>query len=232
MGGTYPKENPIVNWFAKTFTSVAGRKFIAALTGLGVVAFLIIHLIGNLQVFSDSNALNEYAKALHDGPLIVIGDVGLLIAFPLHIAAVLSLAIGNRRARGAQGYKVSGTKQKRGLAAVLASKTTLVGGLVLMAFVAAHVWHFRLRHEEIGYDVRGEIISELSNPMWGIFYIIGSLLVGWHLFHGFQAAFRSLGAWHPRYTPIITRVGAGLSILLALGFASIPAWILLKGGLS
>lgn len=221
-----------MNWFAKTFTSAAGRKFVAALTGLGVVAFLIIHLIGNLQIFSDGSALNDYAKALHDGPLIILGDVGLLIIFPLHIAAVLSLAITNRRARGPQPYKASGTKQQRGFAAVLASKTTLVGGLLLMVFVAAHVWHFRLRHDEIGYDLKSDIGRELSNPMWGIFYIVGSLLVGWHLFHGLQAAFRSLGAWHPRYTPIITKVGAGLSLLLALGFASIPAWILFKGGLS
>lgn len=221
-----------MNWFAKTFLSVSGRKFVAALTGLGVVAFLIVHLIGNLQVFSDSNALNEYAKALHDGPLIVLGDVGLLIMFPLHILAVVSLAMDNKKARGPVGYKVAGTKQKRGVAAVLASKSMLITGMMLMAFVIAHVLHFRVRHSEIGYDLRSEIISELSNPMWGIVYVLGSLLVGWHLFHGFQAAFRSLGAWHPRYTPIIQKMGVGISVILALGFTSIPAWILMKGGLS
>ncbi len=221
-----------MNWFAKTFLSVSGRKLIAALTGLGVVAFLIIHLIGNLKVFSDGNSYNEYAKFLHDGPLIVLGDVGLLVMFPLHIAAVISLAIGNKKARGPVGYKVSGTKQKRGIAAVLASKSMLITGMLLMGFVIAHVLHFRMRHSEIGYDLRSEIISELSNPMWGIVYVLGSLLVGWHLFHGFQAAFRSLGAWHPRYTPIIQKMGVGLSVILALGFTSIPAWILMKGGLS
>ena len=222
-----------MNWFAQTFTSVAGRKLIAALTGIGLVLFLVVHLAGNLQIFSPTSALNEYAKALHDGPLIVVGDVGLLVMFPLHILAVLSLARDNRAARGPQGYKVSGSKQTRGALAVLASKMTVIGGLLLMGFVAAHVWHFRLRHEEIeaaGGDLKADIVQQLSNPIWGVLYIVGSLLVGWHLFHGFQAAFRSLGVWHPRYTPLLTRLGAGLSLVLAVGFAAIPAWILFFNG--
>ena len=218
-----------MNWFAQTFTSVAGRKLIAALTGLGLVLFLVVHLAGNLQIFAPGNALNDYAKALHDGPLIIVGDVGLLLMFPLHIWAVLTLARDNRRARGDTGYKVSGSKQSRGAMAVLSSKLTVVGGLLLMFFVGAHVWHFRLRHAEIeasGVGIKEEIVKQLSNPMWGALYIVGSLLVGWHLFHGFQAAFRSLGVWHPRYTPLLTRAGFGLSLLLALGFISIPLAVL------
>jgi len=219
-----------VNWFAKTFTSVAGRKLIAALTGLGLVTFLVIHLLGNLQIFMSGNELNDYAKSLHDGPLIIVGDVGLLVMFPLHIIMVIWLIIDNNKARGDKGYKVTGTKQKRGFAAVMASKMMPLTGLGLMAFVVAHVLHFRLRHSEIGYDLKGDIIVELQNPLWAITYILGSLLVSWHLFHGFQAAFRTLGTSHPRYMPLIQKVGVGLSVFLALGFTSIPAWILLQGG--
>ncbi len=225
-----------MSWFIDTIKSHAGRKAIAALSGIAVVLFLIIHLLGNLQIFSSSNALNDYAKSLHDGPLIILGDVGLLIMFPLHILAVLSLAIGNKQARGPEGYKVSGSKQKRGIASVLASKTTLYGGIILLAFVVIHVWHFRLQHDAIATgtfapglapnDVKGAIIATLDKPIWAAFYIIGSLMTGWHLFHGIQAAFRSLGAYHPRYTPLIVKAGAGLSLLLALGFASIPVWII------
>jgi len=216
-----------VSWLVKTFKSHSGRKAIAALTGLAMVLFLIIHLLGNLQIFSDSNAFNDYAKALHDGPLIIIGDVGLLIAFPLHVAMVIWLALDNKKARGEQVYKVENTKQKRGFAAVLASKTTLYGGLLLLFFVVVHVWQFRLQHSEIGYDVRGAVIETLAMPHWGILYVVGSLLTGWHLFHGIQAAFRSIGAYHPRYTPIIVKAGLGLATVLALGFAAIPAWILI-----
>ena len=227
-----------MSWLVKTFTTHTGRKFLAALTGLGVVLFLIVHLIGNSQLFSNSEAFNEYAHNLHAGPLIVLGDVGLLIAFPLHITMVVWLAIDNKKARGATGYKVSATKQKRSFAAVLASKTTLYGGLVLLFFVVIHVWQFRLQHDAIANgtfgegvragDLRDAVIVTLSKPHWGLLYIIGSLVTGWHLFHGIQAAFRSIGAYHPRYTPIIVKAGAGLSVVLALGFASIPVWILLS----
>jgi len=221
------KRKVAVSWLVKTFKSHSGRKAIAALTGLAMVLFLIIHLLGNLQIFSSSNAFNDYAKALHDGPLIIIGDVGLLIVFPLHVAMVIWLAIDNKKARGGQGYKVENTKQKRGLAAVLASKTTLYGGLLLLFFVAIHVWQFRLQHDEIGYEVREAVVDTLKTPIWGIFYAIGSLLTGWHLFHGIQAGFRSIGAYHPRYTPIIVKAGAGLAIIIALGFAAIPVWAML-----
>ncbi len=226
-----------MSWLIKTFTTHTGRKLLAALTGLGVVAFLIIHLIGNSQIFSNSNAFNDYAHDLHAGPLIVLGDVGSLIAFPLHIAMVIWLAIDNKKARGGTDYKVVATKQKRSFAAVLASKTMLYSGLVLLFFVVIHVWHFRLQHDAIAHgefagvaagDLRGAVIATLSKPHWAILYIVGSLLTGWHLFHGIQAAFRTMGAYHPRYTPLIVKGGAGLALILALGFASMPVWIILR----
>ena len=56
-------------------------------------------------------------------------------------------------------------------------------------------------------------------------YVAGSLLVGWHVFHGFQSAFRSLGVNHSGWTPVFRKAGAGLGLLFALGFASLPLWI-------
>jgi succinate dehydrogenase / fumarate reductase cytochrome b subunit len=220
-----------LSWLTRSLSSFSGRKLLAAVTGLVLVVFLIIHLLGNLQIFSDSDAFNHYAKALHDGPLILLGDIGLAITFPLHMAMVIWLAIDNARARGPAGYKKHGTKQTRGFASVLASKTTLYGGLVLIAFTIIHVWHFRLHHEEMQAFAaggnRGYVIQELANPGWGLLYIVGSLVVGWHIFHGIQASFRSFGVNHPRYTPLIVRTGMGLATVLALGFAAIPVWILL-----
>lgn len=227
-----------MSWLVKTFTTHTGRKFLAALSGLGLVLFLIIHLIGNTQIFSESNAFNEYAHTLHKGPLIVLGDIGLLIAVPLHVVMVVWLAIDNKKARGDTGYKVTATKQRRNIASILASKTTLYGGLILLFFIVIHVWQFRLQHDAIAAgafgdgvapgDLRDAVIVTLAKPHWGILYILGSLATGWHLFHGIQAAFRSLGAHHRRYTPMIVKGGGALAAVLALGFVSIPVWILLS----
>lgn len=226
-----------MSWLAKTFTTHTGRKLLAGLTGLGLVLFLIMHVLGNSQIFSSSNAFNDYAHTIHSGPLIVLADVGLLIAFPLHIAMVIWLAIDNKKARGPVGYKVHATKQRRNFAAVLASKSTLYGGLILLFFVVIHVWQFRLQHDAIAHgdfghgvgpgDLRQAILVTLEKPHWAILYILGSLATAWHLFHGIQAAFRSAGAYHARYTPIIVKTGAALAIILGLGFVSIPVWILL-----
>lgn len=217
-----------MSWLTRSLSSSSGRKLLAAVTGLGLVLFLIIHLLGNLQIFSSSDAFNNYAKSLHDSPLIVLADVGLPILFVVHMTMVIWLALDNKKARGPVGYKARGNKQTRGIAAVLASKSALYGGIVLIAFVLIHVWHMRLQHDEMAGQAREYVIAQLTNPGWGLLYIVGSLVTGWHLFHGVQAAFRSMGVNHPRYTPLIVKTGMGLATVLALGFAAIPVWILLN----
>ncbi len=219
-----------MRWLVKTLTSVTGRKAIAAVTGLGLVLFLVFHLVGNIPIFSKSSDFNDHAHEIHSGILIVLADVGLLIAFPLHLAAVISLARDNRKARGSQGYKASGSKQTRSKLAVLASKTTVIGGLLLLAFLVLHVIQFRFNHDTLSTEpggLRGAVLRMLFHPAIGPIYIVGSLLASWHLFHGIQAAARSLGVHHPRYTPIIVSGGAALAWILGIGFASIPAWILI-----
>ncbi|TNF33017.1 MAG: succinate dehydrogenase cytochrome b subunit [Deltaproteobacteria bacterium] len=217
-----------MSWLTRSLSSSSGRKLLAAVTGLGLVLFLIIHLLGNLQIFSNSDAFNHYAQSLHNGPLIVLADIGLPIMFVVHMSVVIWLALDNKKARGPVGYKVHGTKQTRGFAGVLASKSALYGGIVLIAFVLIHVWHMRLQHEEMNGLAREYVIDQLMNPGWGLLYIVGSLVTGWHLFHGIQAAFRSVGVNHPRYTPLIVKTGMGIATVLALGFAAIPVWILLN----
>ena len=217
-----------MSWLTRSLSSSSGRKLLVALTGLALVLFLIIHLLDNLMMFGGRAAFNDFADSLHAGPLIVIGDVGLSIVFPIHIALVIWLALDNKKARGGIGYKVQGSKQTRGFTAVLASKWALYGGLLLLGFLVIHVWQFRLHHEP---NHAWEMVTgALRQPGWGLLYIVGSLVAGWHIFHGFQAAFRSLGVNHPRYTPMFIAIGAGLSVVLALGFAFIPVWLLLGGG--
>ncbi len=219
-----------MSWLTRTLSSNSGRKMMVAITGVMLVFFLIIHLLGNLQIFSPSSAFNDYAQALHDGPLIVVGDVGMLILFPVHIALVIWLALDNRRARGGTGYKVSGTKQKRPFMRILASKSTVIGGLLMLALLIVHIGQMRLQHhawEQAGIGGKEAVVALLSEPLWGALYVIFSLVTGWHVFHGFQAAFRSLGFNHNRYTPLIEKAGMGLGVILGLGFAAIPVWILI-----
>jgi succinate dehydrogenase / fumarate reductase cytochrome b subunit len=222
-----------LSWLTKTLTSGIGRKALVAITGLGLVLFLIVHLSGNLLIYSDSPAFDAYAEGLHGMAIFPIAEWGLLTCAVAHVALVTWLTRDNRRACGrrARGtaYAMSGTKRPEKMRAI-ASKTMMVTGLIVLVFLVVHVTDFRLRHAEIAearQSLRGVIIFTLSVPLHALLYLVGSLLVGFHLFHGIQSAVRSLGFYHPKYTPLIEKAGMGLGILLGLGFAAIPAWIVL-----
>jgi succinate dehydrogenase / fumarate reductase cytochrome b subunit len=220
-----------VSWLTKVLTSGIGRKALVGITGLGLVGFLIIHLSGNLLIYSDAkpSPFDTYAEGLHAMAIFPIAEYGLLICAVLHVALVTWLTMDNRKARG-NAYAKSGSKRSETIRTV-ASKTMMATGLIVLIFLVVHVTDFRLRHEEIsklGGGLRQEILTNLADPLHAALYIAGSLLVGFHMFHGIQSAVRSLGLYHPKYTPFIEKVGLGLGILLGFGFAAIPVWILTR----
>lgn len=227
-----------MNWFTRTLNSTIGQKYLVAITGLGLVGFLITHLLGNLQIFAATEtpghyaAIDDYAEALHAVPGLALAEAGLLLFFLLHIALVFRLTMANRSARGDADYAVKRSKRKGGWFEALAGRTMAISGIVLLVFLVIHIAHFRLKRSAVhGPEATAQIstliMDTLSNPVWAVLYIVGSLLVGFHLYHGFHSAFRSLGLNHRKYTPLIERIGFALAIILALGFVSIPLAVLL-----
>lgn len=219
-----------MNWILQVIKSTIGRKLIAGITGLGLVGFVIGHMVGNLNVFKSSGAMHEYAEALHHlavlehYKILWVIELGLLGMFVAHIAAVVSLILDNRRARGAGKYAVSASKRDERVSS-LASRTMAVSGLVLLAFLVIHIVHFRLKRAMIetqACGIGGEVVDLLSNPLWAAFYALGSVLVAWHIFHGIQSSAMSLGVNHRKYTPAITTVGTVIALVVGVGFTSIP----------
>jgi succinate dehydrogenase / fumarate reductase cytochrome b subunit len=216
-----------VSWMVRALSSSIGRKLIAGLTGLGLVGFLVGHLGGNLNLYRGSAEMNAYAEGLHHLPGFVFIEIGLAALFVAHIATVISLILKNKAARGGSGYAVSASKRRTGKAQSLASRMMSLSGLLLIVFIVVHLFDLRFAREAYtaadGTSTVGQyIVDLLANPLRGGLYVIGSLVVGWHVFHGFHSAFRSLGLNHDKYTPAIEKVAAGLSLVLALGFASLP----------
>ena len=126
-----------MNWLARGLSSSVGLKFVAAVTGLCLLLFVLGHLLGNLQVFLGPEALNAYAAKLQGlGPFLWVIRGGLLLVFALHVYAVLRLQIRNWRARPI-GYR--GLEP---LESTLASRTMIWSGLTLFAFLAYHLLHF------------------------------------------------------------------------------------------
>lgn len=213
-----------MNWLTKTATSTIGRKFFAGLSGLALVGFLIMHLAGNLSLFVGSESVNHYAELLHVKiPFFLAVEFSLLGIFLVHMIFVMSAVLRNRAARQ-QRYAVGASKRGGGPSA-LASRMMALTGITLIVFIVVHVAQLRLRlfgpseaEQEIGFL----LIDTLSQPGWAAMYIAGSLLAGWHVFHGFQSAFRSVGLGHQKYMPTIMKLGMVLGVSLGLAFAALP----------
>src|SRR5262249_2276530 len=119
-------------------TSV-GSKYVMALTGIGLLGFVIVHMLGNLLIYLGPDALNSYAKALKSNPeLLWSARTGLLLIFVIHLILSIRLTLQNKRARGVS-YTYEDTVQ-----ASWASRHMLLTGLVLLAFIVFHLAHFTL----------------------------------------------------------------------------------------
>ncbi|MGM0576376.1 MAG: succinate dehydrogenase cytochrome b subunit [Myxococcota bacterium] len=220
-----------MSWLKRIFGSTIGKKLVVGLTGLALVVFLIIHLAGNMQYFVGPDALNEYADGLHKLPGFVVLEVGLILIFLIHIGFTISLILDNRKAKGSK-YQAAGLNTKRtSVSQTLASRMMGVSGIIVLGFLILHVIDFRVPHAEIIASEGGlsaAMDAKLGQVWRGAIYVIGSLLVGWHVFHGFQSSFRSFGYNHSKFTPWLQKIGAFLAVLFGAGFALFPIWIILN----
>ncbi len=212
-----------MQWLTQCLRSNVGRKAIVGITGIALVLFVIMHLFGNLTLYAGAATFNHYAELLEDNPLLPIIEIGLALMFLGHIVLAIRVTWHNRGARG-ESYKVTGTKQSA-MVRLLASKTMIVSGGIVLLFLVVHIWDFRLHRAEADGHKAAQVVGALSVSWRAALYTIGSLLAGWHLGHGFQSALRSLGFNHPKYTPFLSKLSVALGAILALGFASLPVWI-------
>ncbi len=215
----------------KLFGSSIGRKAIMAVTGAGLTLFLIAHLAGNLLVFVGPEAINAYGAKLRELPAVLWGArIGLLVLFILHFGLAISLTLENRRARGS-AYAYQSTVQ-----ASLASRTMILSGMMLLFYVVYHLLHFTLGGVHSEYygaldekgrlDVYRMVVSFQQWPIAAV-YIAAMFFMALHLSHGVASIFQTLGWNSPRFDRIYRRVGLALSLLLFIGFSSIPAGVLL-----
>ena len=215
--------------FLRVFSSSVGTKLLMGLTGLALFAYMVLHLAGNALILAGPDVFNEYSHALISNPLIVPIELGLLAIFVIHIYKAIQMWTANRAARPV-GYlkkEPAGHTSRKSLA----SSTMIWSGLFLLVFVIIHVkqfkfgsWYQTVANEEIRDLYRTEI-EVFQNPLWVVFYVVATLLVGLHLRHGIASAFQSLGIDHPVYTRRLTAIGIFFAILIGGGLAVIPVWL-------
>jgi succinate dehydrogenase cytochrome b subunit len=209
--------------------STIGKKWVMGLTGFLLIGFVLIHLSGNLLLYIGFEDYNHYAHSLHSRPgLVFAAEIVLLILFLTHVFIAINITRENRRARPTS-YQMRRSKQGRSSATP--SALMFITGAIILGFVLLHLSDFRFEIRNPGppeEDPAAKTLRLLQDPLSAVVYFVGSLFLGWHLWHGFQSVFQTFGLNHPRYSPWIKRLGILMAIVLALGFASFPVWASLK----
>ena len=207
--------------------STNGKKVVMAVTGCILFLFVIGHLAGNLQVFEGPAKLNAYGQLLHSlGELLWPIRIVLLLCVGLHITATVQLALRNKKARPVS------YASKKAINSSYASRTMYWSGPIVLAFVIFHLLHLTAGYIQPGAayiegDVYHNVVSGFQVWWVSVWYIIAVSLLGFHLSHGLWSMFQSLGASHPRHTPLLKKAAFVIALLITLGYISIPLSVLL-----
>ncbi len=229
-----------MNIITLLFKSSLGKKFVMAVSGAGLFLFLIGHLLGNLQIFLEPEAINRYAHFLQSTPeLIWSARLGLLALVALHVWSAIQLSLENRASRPVR-YAIDPARKSSSMA----SRTMLGTGSVIAAFIIYHLLHYTVRVEGINgslinfhdlktaeghNDVYAMVIAGFQVWYVSLFYIIAVGLLCFHLSHGIKGMFQSLGVMNRNYRKVIDKAAPIIAAALFLGYASIPAAVLFLG---
>ena len=195
-----------------------------AVTGLVMIGFLIIHALGNLQVFSGPLKINEYSASLRRlGPLLWIARGGLIVALVLHVVAAYQLTRRKQIARPV-GYEVQDPQ-----VSTVAARTIRWGGVLLLVFVVLHLLHltFGTIHPAFDHkDVYGNLVAGFQIWWVALLYLAAMVGLGLHLYHGTWSSIRTLGLTRASGDPLKRRFAAVLAWVLYLGFSIVPIAVL------
>lgn len=224
-----------IGWLGRFLGSSVGQKVIMALTGLFLITFLAVHLVGNLQLVlanDEGYSFNSYAYFMTHNPVIKATSYGLYAFILLHAIQGTYLWWQNKKARGARGYEVV-----RYRTAGESKNSIYMGslGLVILAFIIVHmvqfwaqmhftdnVGAFTAEGYEDAKDLYALVAATYENVWIVIFYVVAMIFIAFHLWHGFRSAFQTLGLNHKKYTPFIKALGWTYAVLVPFGFAIIP----------
>jgi succinate dehydrogenase / fumarate reductase cytochrome b subunit len=214
------------------YRTAVGKKWVMAVTGIGLMGYVLAHMIGNLKMFLGPEEINEYGEFLREllVPLLPktvalwIMRIGLITMFSLHIHAAYSLTVLNRKARPVR-YQSS----RDYIAVNWANRTMRWTGIIIFLFL---IWHLAdltwgwANPDFISGDVYHNIVESFSRTPVAILYIVANLALGFHLYHGSWSIFQSLGSmnprFNPRHNPLRRGFAAGFAIVVAGANISFP----------
>jgi succinate dehydrogenase / fumarate reductase cytochrome b subunit len=226
-----------------TAQSSLAKKYFMALTGLFLCLFLVGHLLGNLQLLGDPasarTAFNEYALFMTTFPAVKVLSYLTYFSVIYHVVSGIRLSLQNRAARPVKYVKENGAAN-----AIWSSRNMGILGTIILVFLATHMqnfWYTMHFDKDIPMQAVAngpalkdlyEVVTQFFNPaehslalLAVAFYLLAQVALAFHLYHGFESGFQSLGVNHPKYTPMIKRFGQLFSIAVPALFAVIPVYL-------
>lgn len=208
--------------------SSIGRKVVMGATGLFLITFLIVHCFINALIFFNDGGLmfNTGAHFMGTNWLIRAMELVLFLGLILHIVQALLLTLANKKARPVAYAKIDGAANSKWY-----SRSMGLLGTLLLMFLIIHLAHFWVKSRFTGLpgeDANGHenlyaVMQETFKYTWVVIvYVLSMISLAYHLLHGFQSAFQTLGLNHKKYTPLIKKTGLWFSIIIPFLFALMP----------
>ncbi len=221
-------------------TASIGRKFIMSISGIFLMMFICVHLgINLLLIFDDSGDLfNLGAHFMATNPMIKVMEPVLGLGFMVHIIWSCILTLQNMKAR-----PVSYAKTNQSDSSTWASRNMFVLGALIFVFLVAHIMNFFWKIKFTGDPLLAHVMIngvEMENAyalvatffkesvIYCIVYILGGILLGLHLGHGFWSSFQTLGFANKIWLKRLQIIGKIYAFVVAIGFAIIPLYFLIK----
>lgn len=201
-----------------------GKKAVMALTGAMMVGFVLIHLLGNLQVFAGAERVNHYSALLHASPMLLWGARAVLgLALLTHLLTGALLILAGLRGRP-QGYAL-----QRFQTATYASRFMRWTGPLMAVFIGYHLLHNTIGVIHPGFtpgDIYQNVVLGLRSAPDAATYILAMLLLGMHLKHGLWSLMQTLGLNNSRSDRLLRGLAAAMALLVIAGFIAIPVAVL------
>ncbi len=229
-----------LGWPLDVYQTAVGKKYVMAVTGVGLIGFVIVHMIGNLHLYEGPTQVNEYAEALRDlgGHLVPRTLIlwalrlGLIAMFALHLHSAYSLRRMGRDNNPRSGF-VSGNKKYEGgqsyAAASYASRTMRWTGPIIGLYVLFHLadltWGWWLGGDYVRGDVYHNVVESLSSLPVAAVYVVANVALAVHIFHGAWSMFQSLGVNNPRYNHLRRGLAAAVAGAILVGNLSFPLMV-------
>ena len=201
------------------------------LSGLFLILFLIVHAGINSCIFLNDNGdtFNKVAHFMSHNWIMRFLEIGLFATMILHIIQGLTVWYKNRKARPVNYAFNQPSKNSNWY-----SRSMGILGTLLLLFIIMHLNHFyvgtkvALYSGDKPHNLFKEMKEVFSDKVIVILYLVGLVALFWHLYHGFQSAFQTLGMNHKKYTPIIKCIGVSYAVIICILFALMPIFLFMQ----